>query len=259
VAKKRFSHVMFDPPIWDEGPSSSPDGLVMSLTVPAPEGASRSNVRSRAFRRSSDPHDQFNSYNVVHDVTRRVESYRSDTSDLTVESVIVAPYDFSMFEFSNSTGRVYADAGIPMLKEMFRRYREHTGGGDATFYVREVNLRQLEQLLLDVQPSMEVVGYALANVTGIKPLQRVEAYGQQLNQNPEVQGWVDRAEEVRALQLELQRGTQMLILRIAFDGSVTFSEFPGDATGLGVLNLLEEHIRTCSDDTSVNVRQGRRS
>ena len=59
------------------------------------------------------------------------------------------------------------------------------------------------------------------------------------------------------IAIELQSGTRILRLRIRDDGSITFLNYPGDATALDVISRLERYILPCSDTESIQVRQGR--
>lgn len=254
---KRFAYVNFNPPLWSinqDNPSVGQEP-VMAVSVHAPDGAAnRDTLRTKVFQRISSPHPAFNAYNVVHDNYWRKTEYASNGDDTTVEITRVYPEHFGVYELRNEPGTLYANTSPETLKELFRRHREDTGHGGNSISLRNIHMDDLERILVDA----EVVGYTLLNVQSQPPIDRVQASGNQVNRNAEVQGMRNRAERIQALDLELQGGGRILPIRIRDDGAITFLSYPGDSPALDVIQQLERLITSCSNLESLQVRPGRR-
>ena len=55
--------------------------------------------------------------------------------------------------------------------------------------------------------------------------------------------------------IELQRDGQMIRVIIGEEGTISFPNYPGDSTALGIIASLDDYIDRNSDARSVNVRQ----
>lgn len=257
MAVKRFTFAQFEPALWSL-PETDSDGPVLEIGVPAPDGASRDEVRSRVFAIPAKLHDSFVAYNVVHDEWDRVTTYESEADDKTTERVLVFPTHFTVFEFAAKPGRLYATASFSTLKEILRRFREASSQASIGLSRRVVRVNDLQRYLQDASSAIQVVGYTFNDVKSYTPVRRLQAQGDRMDANPEVQDWRSRAGHVQAIDIEMQRGNEILTVRVKDDGSVTFLRYPGDTTALAVLDWLDSHVANCSDTELIQVRQGRR-
>lgn len=182
MAIKRFTYIGFDPPLWSANPVD-PQYIVLDVEVVAPKGTNRDVLRSRIFPVADSPSDSFNTFIVRHDLYRRHITYDPDDpdSEVTVETTLVFPDVFNMYELTNRSGSFYATTSTNNLKELFRRYRDSTGQHDYTFNLRILDLDCVHPILQDA----EVIGYSLLNVSGVTPYRHLQAEGPQIDQNPE--------------------------------------------------------------------------
>jgi hypothetical protein len=104
---------------------------------------------------------------------------------------------------------------------------------------------------------MEIVGYTLRNVRSTTPITNLDVLGVRMDQNSEVQDARHRASNIAAITFDLQNEQQIIRVRVNQNGSVTFANYPGDATALAVLDRLEAYISNSSDLKSVQVRNSR--
>lgn len=252
MARKVFHYVALEPPIWDPGQPGI-QTPVLSAEVPAPDGANRRVLRSRLYRRPTDPHEAFFAFNGIHDGHRTVEVYASADGDETVERLIVFKVEFSLYELRRAPGTAYFSGSEERIKSLFKRHRDQHGRGDMTYSGRIVRIADLEETLHEAQHS-DVVGYSLANVNSVTPLDRMDVLGQNLRANPEIQDHRRRAGTIRLLVVDLQRHGQLLRIGIREDGTVIFYDYPGDNIALGIIDVLERHIDGNSDRRSINLR-----
>ena len=255
MPRKAFQFVEFEPALWDMPNQVDTTVPVLDVEGSAPQGAPRPTLRSRVFPRADTPNDAFQAFNGRHDTVGRIIEYERSDEDTTTERIFVRPSEFQAYELRRSPGWLYVTASDSTLKQMFRRYRESTGEFGTTFNRRIVRIGDLEQRLNE----MEIVGYTLGNVRSTTPISNYDVLGQQMDQNTEVQDARNRAERIRAITFDLLRGDTILRVRVAENGSVTFFDYPGDATALGVIDRLETYIQGSADVESIEIRQGRSS
>ena len=59
---------------------------------------------------------------------------------------------------------------------------------------------------------------------------------------------------MKAVAIRLQHGSEFISLWVYQNNAVTFLNYPGDASGLGLLNLLNPIIDNCSELELATVR-----
>ena len=259
MVAQNFTWVNYSPPL-DSNPTLferlepvDSNGAVLDFTTPAPANESnRTALHSRFYPVEDSPNDEFRPYNVVHDECRRYTAYdlADPSSDSEVDVTLVYPRRFGVYELKKQPGSFYAATSANNMREIFRRYRDSTNEY-AVLRVRNLDIQCLEMALQDA----EVVGYTLLDVLGATTYLRLQAKGPQIAQNPEAQGFVQRAGHVQNISIQLQAGTLIVQLEIRDDGSIKFQNYPGDSTALDVIAKLESLIAGCSDTRSVQVRK----
>ena len=260
MAVKKFTWVSYSPPL-DYNPTlferpASPDheDAVLDFATPAPANQSnRPTLHSRFYPVADSPNDEFLAYNVVHDMYRRYTAYdpADPSSSSEIEITSVYPSRFAVYELKGLPGAFYATTSINSMKEIFRRYRNSTRNESSVLKVRILDVQCLEVAIKDA----EVVGYKLLDVSGVTPYLRLQAEGPQIAQNPEAQDLVRRAGHMQGISIRLQSKTLIVELEIRDDGSIRFSDSPGDSTALDAIYKLETLIAGCSDTRLVQVRQ----
>ncbi len=177
-----------------------------------------------------------------------------DDPDSLQERIFVQPREFQIYEFGDKTGQLYVTTPELIMRQMLRRHRS-TYTDDIDLSRRIVDLDCLEKQLAPAT----IDGYLLTDVLLGSPVQRVEIVGQRLGQNDEVQDVKERADKLRALQFSwTRRGMDRVVdVRVAENGAVRFTDYPGDETALRVLGDLEPLIERCEDTELINVRKRR--
>ena len=260
MAKKAFQFVAFEPMLWDNPNLVNQGETVLDVYGTAPKGSPRTQLKTKVYSRSGASHDAFSAFVGIHDTVRKIQAYSdSDDSgtddDRVQERIYVGPSEFHMYELSRNPGWLYATASENVMKQMLRRYRETSQNYGTVFRRRIVQVENLEKSLTE----MEIVGYTLANVRSTTPISSLDVLGLQMEHNSEVQSAKGRAGTIRAITFDLQSGSQTIRARVAQNGSVTFTNYPGDHTALTVLDKLEPYIYQNSDMESVEIRQSRGS
>ncbi len=258
MAKKAFNFLSFDPMLWDSGQAADPPAPILEVQQLAPQGAPRTTLKTRIFRRPNTPHDAFDAFNGRHDVVKRLEAYAptgddGTESDVLQEQIYVHPLELHAYQLRNNPTYLYATASDLIIKAIFRRYRETTKDYRVTLSRRVVDIDDLEKSLQE----MEIVGYTLRNVRSTTPITNLDVLGVRMDQNTEIQYAKDRAGDIAAITFDLQNKQQIIRVRVTRNGSVTFANYPGDATALAVLDKLEAYISNSSDLESVQVRNSR--
>ena len=194
--------------------------------------------------------------NAVHDEVHKVSTYDPEDpqSDAETEVTYVYPQRFRLYNFNADANVYYVDTSHGNLKEVHRRYRATTGDESATINIRRLDLRQLRHELEDV----EEFEYSLQNVDAQRPYRLLRVRGPQIGENDEAQEFIDRARDIRWIVFILQRPSGDLNIRISDDGSITFLNYPDDATILDIFHALDPLIEECSGPESLNVRNRRR-
>jgi hypothetical protein len=86
------------------------------------------------------------------------------------------------------------------------------------------------------------------------PITTYDVLGEDIRNNQEVQGAKTRAGEIKALAVRLQHGNQFIGIWIYQNGTVTFLDYPGDYSGLGLLSMLNQIIGNNSELVLATVR-----
>ena len=275
MAQTTFRFAAFNSGIL-ENQSPSGSSLTLSVDRPAPDEATRPSLKTRVFKRPDEPHDAFRAFSVLHDHLVYFDAYPNAVSDdadeaddfhvgvqsdntetadpsETVRQNYIGPIRFLIYELAGQPGFVYATTPASNLKELFRRYRTTTNKQGEVFQQRVVDVRALEASL-KAQAGSETTGYNFSNVQSTTAIARLATDGQQLDDNDDVQNIRERAERILALRFDLERNGTILKMGIDEHGTVKFSSYPGDHSGLGILYELEGYIASHSDLVAVTVR-----
>ena len=251
MAKKVLSFAQFQPPLWDGAGGQAPQtaNTVLEVEVDAPDGSGRDSLRTKFASIPVTPNDAFNSFLATHDLVKHVQAY-ADTDggggpdpNVIEDRTYIQPKQFPAHEFRSTPGQFYMAAPETVVRQMFRRFKASGQGSDTVFNRRIVQIRNLEEDLVDVT----VVGYKLANVQFSTPVATYEVTGQLMTQNIEVQDAKAKAGDMKAITFNLQSGNEIVRVQIAQNGAVTFLNYPGDDNALTILGQLEQVIAKNSD------------
>ena len=239
--------------------------LVLDVAREAPDGAKRPFLRTMVFKRPDDPHTAFKAFSVVHDKLVPYQAYvepntaGSDNADpptYTYEVELqfyITPARFFLYEFTDNPGFMYGNASVQILKEIFRRRRVSSGDQASLYRQRVVDLRGLRGALME-KAHVETAGWALLDVPMDTPISRMSVDGPQIDDNADIEDLMEKADKVSAFRFDMQYGDTIFRLRIDEQGSVNFSKYPGDQTGLAILHFLEGFIADHSELAAATVR-----
>lgn len=247
-----FSEVAVARPL-PSGGDKTPSSTVI-VGEPAPDDVERGELQT-SFSPIDPTIDEFNPFNVKHDRVAKVTAYANATAgdpnpENTVDRNYVYPVHYLLYGFSDNPNRAFITAQDYIVKQMFRRVRVTYGIHGAALRFRNVDLLRLEESLDET----EIIGYKLIGVNSQTPIRTYDVVGVDMTNNAEVQDAKRRAENVKALAVSYQHHDKVLRLWLYQNGGVTFQNYPGDESGLGLLSLLNAEIERCSETELARVR-----
>ena len=264
MAKKTLNFAVFTPGLWDEAQglvaSTFTSGqtsveapmstVVLDLSEDAPAETKRKQLRTRITSLST-PHDAFKAFHASHDMVNHVNAYaetdtsQSDDPDTLQDRPFVVPRQFQLYELGNTPNQFYFAAPETLMRSVFKRYKDRQGQSLHKHQHRIVDIRDLETKLTD---DFSINGYKLRNIQSTPTISAVDVAGLNLSENTEVQDVKNRAELMRAIGFIMQSENKEAIrVQVAQNGAVTFLDYPGEASALGILHQLEPIIRSSAD------------
>lgn len=272
MARKSFFFANFNPPVWRERiqtdsvviadlvsdqtlPDSSDVPPPLTVAESAPDGVDRAELKTVFHTVPTTAHDAFTTFSVRHDEVRNIRAYAAGTDDDpspddVTERSLVQPKDFHLYEFRDDPRQVFVTTPEAVVRRMFRRARATHSQQGMALNLRNTNLGDLETAL----SSAEIIGYKLVDVLSNTPIANYDVLGEDISNNNEIQNAKSRAGDIKALAIRLQHQNEIIAVWIYQNGAVTFLDYPGDNTGLGLLDQLNPIIGNCSDLELATVR-----
>ena len=269
MARKSFFFADFNPVVWrgavqtdaaSQGSSvvqigGSSAGPPLAVAESSPDGVDREVLKTVFHSLPTTAHDAFGTFSVRHDEVRNIRAYAEGTDDNpnpddVTDRNFVQPRDFLLYEFHNSPGQVYVTTQEPVVRKIFRRARETHVDQGMTLNLRNINLEEFEGALNNA----EIIGYKLVDVLSNTPIATYDVLGEDIRNNNEIQDAKRRAGRMKAVAIRLQSGNEILSVWVYQNNAVTFLNYPGDDSGLGLLNLLDPIIERCSELELATVR-----
>ena len=273
MARKSFFFADFNPAVWRAGVPADrvvpvlqllAQGVGDVLDVPpaplavaelSPDGVDREELKTVFHTVPVTAHDAFETFSVRHDEVRNIRAYAEGTDDDpnpddVTDRSFVQPRDFHLYEFRNNPGQVYVTTQETVVRRIYRRARETHDDQGMALNLRIINLGDLEDALNDT----EIIGYKLVDVLSNTPIATYDVLGEDIRNNLEVQAAKGRAGQMKAVAIRLQHGDEIISVWVYQNNTVTFLNYPGDNSGLGLLNLLNPIIGNCSELELATVR-----